>query len=117
MVEFHECMYIVIIFIWVHPQRGGEGSRQMGTIAYKGEGRGWVGVKVAYVRKKKNFFGPQNLKTFLFLFNRSYYIAIFVRTYYVVVTFAFQLEIRQRQLNFLFYEQSGELFRVGRSAK
>ena len=40
----------------------GEGSSQMRTIAYKGGG----GFKVAYVRKKDFFFGPPNLKTFLF---------------------------------------------------
>ena len=45
----------------------------MHTIAYKERGGGF---KVAYVRKK-NFFGPQNLKTFLFLYKRSYYIAIY----------------------------------------
>ena len=43
----------------------------MRTITYKVE----VGFKVAYVRKK--FFGPQNLKIFLFLYKRRYYIAIY----------------------------------------
>ena len=50
---------------------GGEESNQMRTITYKVE----VGFKVAYVRKK--FFGPQNLKIFLFLYKRRYYIAIY----------------------------------------
>ena len=55
-----------IISIRGHPhstyaQLGGEGSSQMCTTAYKGEG---VSRLRTYARKK--FFGPQNLKTFLF---------------------------------------------------
>ena len=42
-------------------------------------------------------------------------------TYYISIAEAAQLKsnkvVRRRQLNFLLYEQSGELFRVGRSAK
>ena len=55
---------------------GGEGSSQMRTIAYKGGG-GFQG----YVRMQKKFFGPQNLKTFVFLYNISYYIAIYYCVY------------------------------------
>ena len=48
---------------------GGEGSSQMRTI---GEG----GLRLR-MYAKKIFFGPQNLKTFLFLYKRGYYIAIY----------------------------------------
>ena len=51
------------MFSQIYAQRKGEESSQMRTIRYKGGGGG--GGKVAYVRKKL-FFGPQNLKTFLF---------------------------------------------------
>ena len=52
------------MFSQIYAQRKGEESSQMRTIRYKGGG-GRGGGKVAYVRKKL-FFGPQNLKTFLF---------------------------------------------------
>ena len=62
----------VIIHIVPTHKGGGEGSRQMRTIAYKVGG----GVSRLRTYTKKIFFGPQNLKTFLFLYERSYYIAI-----------------------------------------
>ena len=51
---------------------GGEGLSQMRTIAYKRGGR-----VQDYAPLQKKFFGPQNLKTFLFMYKRSYYIAIY----------------------------------------
>ena len=63
---------IGIIHILLTHKGGGDGSNQMRMIACEGEER-WF--KVAYVCKK--IFGPQNLKTFLFLYKRRYYIDIY----------------------------------------
>ena len=62
-----------VIYI-VRPHKGGgEGASQMRTTAYKGGG----GVQGCVRTQKKIFFGQQNLKTFLFLYKRSYCIAIY----------------------------------------
>ena len=65
----------VIHIVRTHKGRG-ERSSQMRTIAcMRGEGGGF---KIAYAhKKKKKFFGPQNLKTFRFLYKRNYDIAIY----------------------------------------
>ena len=65
----------VIHIVRTHKGRG-ERSSQMRTIACKrGEGGGF---KIAYAhKKKKKIFGPQNLKTFRFLYKRNYDIAIY----------------------------------------
>ena len=52
----------------------GEGRGQAKYVRLRKRGKG--GFKVTYVRKKTGFFGPHNLKTFLFLYKRNYYIAI-----------------------------------------
>ena len=51
-----------IIHIVHTPMGGGEGSRQINTIAYEEEG----GFQ-SCVRTQKKVFSPQSLKTFLFL--------------------------------------------------
>ena len=73
----------VIHIVRRHKGGGGGGGGWRGGVKpnayYCVQGGGWF--KIAYVRKK-NCFGPQNLKTFLFLYKKSYYIAIYYCIYY-----------------------------------
>ena len=57
-----------VIYIVRTHKGGGKGLSPMRTIAYKG--RGTISRLGTYAKKK--FFGPQNLKTFLFLYKGSY---------------------------------------------
>ena len=59
----------------LHSTYAQRGKERVKPNAYDCVQGGREGFKVAYLRKKM-FFGPQNLKTFLFLHKRSYYIAI-----------------------------------------
>ena len=66
---------------WGHPH-GTYPQRERGEIkpnAYDclQEGRGGRVQDCVRAQKKKNFFGPQNLKTFRFLYKRNYDIAIY----------------------------------------
>ena len=60
----------------VHTKEEGRGQAKCVRLPTGGEG----GVQ-GCVRTQKKFFGSQNLKTFLFLYKRSYYIAVYCCVY------------------------------------
>ena len=66
---------LVSLLVGGHPhstygQRGGEGSSQIRTTAYKWGGEGGSSLRT-YANKKTKKTGPQNLKTFLFFVQKK----------------------------------------------
>ena len=52
-------------------QRGGEGSSQIRTTAYKWGGEGGSSLRTYAKKKKQKKTGPQNLKTFVFFVQKK----------------------------------------------